>query len=44
MSKKEKESPVIIVWWRLITMLVSFIIAAVIALVGYNIYLKSIPG
>ena len=44
MSKKEKDSPVVVVWWKLITILVMFAIAFTVGLIGYNIYMKSIGG
>jgi len=44
MSKKEKEAPVVVTWWKLITILVTFAVALLIVIAAYNIYLKSIAG
>jgi len=41
MSKKEKEEPVDIVWWKLITVLVTFAIAIAIVVLCYSIYMKA---
>jgi len=40
MSKKEKPAPVVIVWWKLITVLVTFAIAVAIVIIVYNKYMK----
>jgi len=41
MSKKEKPAPVVIVWWKLITVLVTFAIALTIVILVYNSYMKA---
>lgn len=41
MSKKEKPAPVVIVWWKLITVLVMFAIALTIVILVYNSYMKA---
>jgi len=42
MSKKEKPAPVVITWWKLITVLVTFTIAIAIAIISYNIYISKV--
>ena len=41
MSKKEKAPPVVITWWKLITILVTFAIAVAIVILAYNSYMKT---
>ncbi len=41
MSKQEKPAPVVIVWWKLITVLVMFAIALTIVILVYNSYMKA---
>ena len=40
MSKQEKKAPVVITWWKLITVLVMFAIAVTIVIMVYNSYMK----
>jgi len=40
MSKKEKEAPVVVTWWKLITVLVTFAVAVSVVLLFFNIYMR----
>jgi len=44
MSKEEKPAPVVITWWKLITVLVTFAIAVAIVIMVYNSYMKIIAA
>ena len=44
MSKQEKTAPVTIVWWKLITVLVTFAIACLIVLWVISSYMKTMAA